>query len=137
MASEDKQDNTPSGPGSPRPLSPPPPGLRHRPLGRAATFADPLMPLNRRRSSMFSEVLSDARKSLRSSTDDLLLPGLSPSRSHQAVDESSHWQSLPLGLALLPAIGGLVFKDGSAFITDITLLALAAIFMNWALRMPW
>jgi hypothetical protein len=31
----------------------------------------------------------------------------------------------------------MIFKDGSAVITDITLLALAAIFMNWALRMPW
>ena len=31
----------------------------------------------------------------------------------------------------------MVSKNGSAVITDITLLALAAIFMNWALRVPW
>jgi hypothetical protein len=30
-----------------------------------------------------------------------------------------------------------LFKDGSAVITDITLLALAAIFLNWAVRLPW
>lgn len=86
---------------------------------------------------MFSETFSDARKSLRSSTDDLLLPRVSHPGSHHDVEESSHWHSLPLGLALLPAIGGMIFKEGSAFITDVTLLALAAIFMNWGLRMPW
>lgn len=86
---------------------------------------------------MFSETLSDARKSLRSSTDDLLLPRVTSSQDHQDGDESSPWHSLPLGLALLPAVGGMIFKDGNAFITDVTLLALAAIFMNWALRMPW
>jgi hypothetical protein len=131
---EDKE-NAPPATGSARHASPQP-GLRHRPLGRAATFAEPSMLLNRRRSSMFSETLSDARKSLRSSTDDLLFPKVSSSH-HQDVGETSPWHSLPLGLALLPALGGIFFKDGSAFITDVTLLALAAIFMNWALRMPW
>ena len=93
--------------------------------------------MNRRRSSIFSESMSDARKSLRSSTDDLLFPKISTSNSHHEMEEPTHWLSLPLGLALLPAVGGMIFKDGSAFITDVTLLALAAIFMNWALRMPW
>jgi hypothetical protein len=40
-------------------------------------------------------------------------------------------------LALLPAVGGLFFQNGSAVVTDITLLALAAIFLNWAVRLPW
>lgn len=136
MASEDKDAPLPTAFGSSRHLSPPP-GLRQRPLGRAATFAEPSIPLNRRRSSIFSETFSEARKSLRSSTDDLLLPRINPAQEHQDADESSPWHSLPLGLALLPALGGLFFKDGSALITDITLLALAAIFMNWALRTPW
>jgi hypothetical protein len=137
MESEPKQIIMPSGIGTSRHLSPPPPGFRQRPLGRATTFAEPSRPLNRRRSSIFSETFSEARKSLRSSTDDLLLPRVSRSGSHHDVEESSHWHSLPLGLALLPAVGGLIFQGGSAFITDVTLLALAAIFMNWALRMPW
>ena len=81
--------------------------------------------------------MSDAKRSLRSSTDDLLFPRISPTQSHPDVEETTHWHSLPLGLALLPAVGGMVFKDGSALITDVTLLALAAIFMNWALRVPW
>ena len=85
---------------------------------------------------MFSESLSDARRSLKSSTDDLLLPRVSTSDQREA-DESSHWHSVPLGLALLPAVGGMVFTNGSAVITDITLLGLAAVFMNWSLRIPW
>lgn len=135
MASAEKTTTMDSASGSARYQSPPA-GLRQRPLGRAATFAEPAHPLTHRRSSTFSETLSEARKSLKSSTDDLLLPKIAPNTHHE-TEESSHWHSLPLGLALLPALGGLIFKDGSAVVTDITLLVLAGIFMNWALRMPW
>ncbi|KAL6250194.1 hypothetical protein RBB50_002495 [Rhinocladiella similis] len=114
-----------------------PQGLRLRPLGRASTFAEDNSRLGRRSSSFISETLSETRRSLRSSTDDILLPRLKDGDDVVDHDENSHWQSLPLGLALLPAVGGLVFKNGSAVITDVTLLGLAAIFMNWALRSPW
>jgi hypothetical protein len=111
--------------------------LRHRPLGRAATFADTSTPLSRRRSSLFSDSVSEARHSLRSSTDDLLLPKAHGSE-HLTVDNGpSHLHSAPLALALLPAFGGLLFKNGSAHITDVTLLLLAAIFLNWSVRLPW
>jgi hypothetical protein len=93
--------------------------------------------LNRRRSSFLSDSFSETRKSLRSSTDDILLPRARGEDGFHDHDDNSHWQSLPLGLALLPAVGGLFFKNGSAVITDVTLLGLAAIFMNWALRSPW
>jgi hypothetical protein len=91
----------------------------------------------RRRSSGFSEYsLSEARKTFQSSTDDLLLPkpsatGLEPSH------DSSAWHSAPLAFALLPAIGGMLFKNGSSVITDVMLLGLAAIFLNWSVRLPW
>lgn len=114
--------------------SPSPPRLRHRPLARAATFADPSQIYARRRSSLISENPSDIRRSLRSSTDNLLLPRAD--ETHRAGD-TSHWHSVPLGLALLPAVAGLVFKDGGAIVTDITLLGLAAIFLNWSVRLPW
>src|SRR5882757_5268023 len=119
-----------------RVTSPSPQGLRQRPLGRASTFAEGHPQLNRRRSSFLSETFSETRKSLRSSTDDILLPRARRDDIDDH-DDNSHWQSLPLGLALLPAVGGLLFKNGSAVITDVTLLGLAAIFMNWALRSPW
>lgn len=80
--------------------------------------------------------LEDARNSIRSSTDDLLLPkadGPMPHNNH----EPSVWHSSPLIFALLPAVGGMVFKNGSAVVTDITLLALAAVFLNWSVRLPW
>ncbi|KAI9837459.1 MAG: hypothetical protein M1819_007107 [Sarea resinae] len=111
------------------------PPLRNRPLGRSATFADRPMLRERRRSSMLSDFsLDDTRHSVRSSTDDLLLPKPPGAREDP---EPSHWQSVPLVFALLPAIGGLLFKNGSAVVTDVTLLGLAAIFLNWSIRLPW
>jgi hypothetical protein len=91
----------------------------------------------RRRSSNFSDYsLNEARRTFQSSTDDLLLPkpsvaGFEPSH------ETSHWHSAPLAFALLPAIGGMFFKNGSSIITDVMLLGLAAIFLNWSVRLPW
>jgi hypothetical protein len=126
---------SPSPPGGRR--SPSPSRMRHRPLARSATFADGSGTLNRRRSSLFSDNVSETRKSLRSSTDDLLLPRVDGRVQFDHESETSHWHSIPLGLALLPAVGGLLFQDGSAVVTDITLLALAAIFLNWSVRLPW
>lgn len=120
-----------------RHLSPSPQGLRQRPLGRATTFAEGHTPLNRRQSSFISETLSETRRSLRSSTDDIFLPRAKGQDDQQDDEDSNHWHSAPLVLALLPAVGGMFFTNGSAFITDVTLLAMAAIFMNWALRSPW
>lgn len=112
-------------------MSPP----RHRPLGRASTsgFAETSSPLRHRRSSNFSD---STRQSIKSSTDDLLLPrarGLDIISSR----EPSHWHSIPLALALFPAVGGLFFQNGSVIVTDLTLLILAAVFLNWAVRLPW
>ena len=107
--------------------------LRLRPLGRASTFAELHSP---RRSSNFSDSVDDTRQSIRSSTDDLLLPRVQRA-GLETHKESSHWHSAPLGLALLPAIGGLFFNDGSAVVTDLTLLGIAAVFLNWSVRLPW
>lgn len=117
--------------------SPSPSRLRHRPLARSATFADGNAQAYRRRGSLFSDNVSETRKSLRSSTDDLLLPRVDGSGHAAHEIDTSHWQSVPLALALLPAVGGLIFQDGNAVVTDITLLALAAIFLNWSVRLPW
>ena len=87
-----------------------------------------------RRNSTLSDSLSEARNSIRSSTDDLFLPRVSKDRDSL---EESHWHSSPLGLALLPAIAGIFFQNGSSIVTDVTLLVLAAIFLNWSVRLPW
>lgn len=113
----------------------PPSGLRQRPLGRAATFAETTPRFARRGSSFVSETLSESRRSLKESTDDLLLPRASI--DHDIHSDSSHWHSLPLGLALLPAIAGVFFQNGSKVVTDLSLLALATLFLNWAVRLPW
>lgn len=96
----------------------------------------PHSPGVRRRSSNLTDFsLDDARKSFRTSTDDLLLPKVSMNGAHGL--EASHWHSAPLAFALLPAIGGLLFKNGSSVITDVMLLGLSAIFLNWSVRLPW
>ncbi|KKZ68274.1 hypothetical protein EMCG_06030 [[Emmonsia] crescens] len=118
--------------------------LRHRPLSRSATTAltelssnPPASPGRLRRSSTFSDTVSEARNSIKSSTDDLFLPRVNPSIRSLDNDNESHWQSVPLALALLPAVGGLLFQNGSAVATDLTLLVLAAVFLNWSIRLPW
>ncbi|GIK00324.1 hypothetical protein Aspvir_004346 [Aspergillus viridinutans] len=112
--------------------------LRHRGPTRAATFAEGSSSLqDQRRNSNFSDSVSEARNSIRSSTDELLFPRVVQKGDVVLPNEESNWQSAPLGLALLPAIAGVFFKNGSAVVTDITLLILAAIFLNWSVRLPW
>jgi len=85
----------------------------------------------RRRSSTFSEYsFGDATQNLQ---DDIINPGDMDLRDQVRAAYSS----LPLVFALLPAVAGIFFKDGSALVTDITLLGIAAIFLNWSVRQPW
>lgn len=112
-------------------MDPPIPGIR-----RSATEAPSPAPV-RRRSSGFSDYsFNEARRTFQSSTDDLLLPKPSVTGLEHSHD-SSAWHSAPLAFALLPALGGMLFKNGSSIITDIMLLGLAAIFLNWSVRLPW
>lgn len=120
-----------------RDQTPSPTRLRHRPSMRNSIYQSKEVDGLKRRNSLFSEAWSDTHKSFRTSTDDLLLPRVSTTSAVDDQIETSNWHSVPLVLALLPAVGGLLFKDGSALITDVTLLGLAAIFLNWALRLPW
>lgn len=113
---------------------------RHRPPNnRFSTSQQDAAPSPgiRRRSSNFSDYsLREARKSFQSSTDSLLLPKPSAT-GYEPKHESSNWDSAPLAFALLPALGGMIFTNGSSVITDIMLLGLAAIFLNWSVRIPW
>jgi hypothetical protein len=52
-------------------------------------------------------------------------------------NEPSVWHSAPLAFAILPAVGGLFFQNGGAIVTDVLLLALASMFLNWCVRSPW
>ncbi|EEH37267.2 hypothetical protein PAAG_07823 [Paracoccidioides lutzii Pb01] len=117
--------------------------LRQRSLSRSVvtTFSEPSSSppgLGRLpRSSTFSDTVSEARQSIKFSTDDLFFPRVDSRTTPLAHDNESHWQSIPLALALLPAVWGLLFNNGSAIATDMTLLVLAAIFLNWSIRLPW
>ncbi|KAF4547190.1 Hypothetical protein D9617_54g000240 [Elsinoe fawcettii] len=117
----------------------PAPGAFLRERGRQVSSESPRLatpPLPRRRSSVLSYA-SDTRQSVQSSAGDFILPGLGINTDDSHEDDASHWHSSPLAFALLPAVGGLLFTNGSAFITDILLLGLAAIFLNWSVRLPW
>ncbi|OBT43785.1 hypothetical protein VE00_06313 [Pseudogymnoascus sp. WSF 3629] len=117
------------------PESPPPP---RPPRPHSPRSPSPLSdhPAPRRRSSLISidslSSLSSARRALHSDSASLLHPP--PVDAHDGL---SAWHSLPLAFALLPALGGLVFKDGSRVVSDVLLLGLAAVFLNWSVRLPW
>ncbi|CAF3618139.1 unnamed protein product [Fusarium graminearum] len=85
-----------------------------------------------RRSSNFSEYsLNEARDFLNPQPRD---PGNADS---SLAGESSSLPSLSLAFAFLPAISGLLFKNGSAVVTDFMLLGLAGVFLNWSVTQPW
>jgi hypothetical protein len=90
--------------------------------------------LPRRRSSILSySSLEDATNSF---ADDFLNPASTKKLKRQRQEEDSNWHSTPLAFAILPAIAGLLFNNGSAFVTDVLLLGFAALFMNWSIRIP-
>jgi len=90
---------------------------------------------SRRRSSLLSfSSLDDTRHS----AGDFIRPSLGLDHDDSTAPEDlSHWHSSPLAFAFLPALAGLFFTNGSAFVTDIILLGLAALFLNWSVRLPW
>ncbi|QIW99471.1 hypothetical protein AMS68_004989 [Peltaster fructicola] len=96
---------------------------------RAAPAFSPL----RRRSSLISFTsIEDARTSFH---EDIIQPA-SARRKAKEEHEITHWSSTPLAFAILPAVAGVLFTNGSAFVTDVLLLAFAAIFLNWSIRVP-
>ena len=99
------------------------------PLRRRSTLSADTTPFDAppRRSSNFSEYsLSEAR--------DILNP--QPEGVHVS-SESSSLASLSLAFALLPALAGVLFKNGSAVVTDVMLLGLAGVFLHWSVTQPW
>lgn len=100
----------------------------HSPFAEASSPTGEAFP---RRSSNFSEYsLSEAR--------DLLNPQpMGRAGDQLATSDSSSLASLSLAFALLPALAGVLFKNGSAVVTDIMLLGLAGVFLHWSVTQPW
>lgn len=97
-------------------------------------------PTSPRRTSSYrtsdSSSLDSRRTSFRS--DSIFLPpradDAAPPDPHE---EPSLWYSAPLLFAIVPAIGGVAFKKGSVLLTDLALLVLTAVYLNWCLITPW
>ncbi|EFX00331.1 hypothetical protein CMQ_7333 [Grosmannia clavigera kw1407] len=85
----------------------------------------------RRRSSSLSDYSQEARELLDPT------PAMTAADALRQQRPTSGWDSLPLAFALLPAVGGLLVQGGSAFVTDLMLLALGAIFLHWSVTQPW
>jgi len=116
--------------------------LKHRQgNGQQSSFAD--LPPNRRSSTFSSrssrtDSTSDRRPfSPRSSTEDLLSPRATGEEEEQHHETTTFWHSLPILFAIVPALGGIYSKDGSVFVTDLALLLLAGLYLNWCLVTPW
>ncbi|RDA91397.1 hypothetical protein CP533_6878 [Ophiocordyceps camponoti-saundersi (nom. inval.)] len=133
-----------------RTSSPPPPP------SSSMTMQDPIMTLRRRRrrqspdsdlgrtttttrrSSLLSDYSCDARDGLFSrSSPPPPPPPQPPPPSMASASEKSTVASASLAFALLPALAGVLFKDGHAVVTDIMLLALAGVFLHWSVTQPW
>ena len=120
-----------------------PPMLNRSLSGRKPSFVEggplPSPSLGKRRGSVFSDFSTDdGRGSMRSSTDNLLRTTTRREVMDDGADiEFSHWHSAPLAWAILPAIAGVLFKEGGTVVTDVMLLCLAAMFLNWCVRAPW
>lgn len=84
----------------------------------------------RRRSSTFSTFnLSEASRDFQ---DEIVDPGPAVKR------EDITWKSwLPIMFAVIPPTAGLIFTNGTAFFSDLTLLGLATIFLHWSISAPW
>ncbi|KAI9784023.1 MAG: hypothetical protein M1816_001105 [Peltula sp. TS41687] len=96
-----------------------------------------MTPKDGRRGSMRSAYsVDESRGSIRSTADALLDPRPAGSDMH-GHPETTNWHMAPLVFALLPAVAGMLFPNGSAVVTDVTLLALGAIFLNWSVKVPW
>ncbi|KAK4996308.1 hypothetical protein LTR66_004054 [Elasticomyces elasticus] len=119
----------------------PPLPSRHRFSGRQSSFTDAASPsmAHRRSSLLSSSSVEDARNSIRSSADGLLLSARAGHRKSSVTSdmEDSHWHNTPLAFAALPAIAGLLFQNGSAFVTDALLLGLGVLFLYWTSFLPW
>jgi len=97
---------------------------RKRPARSSSTNVPPESPLQNisRRNSLLPDNLQDSTKVL------VPLP---------TDADSSSWHNVPLAFALLPALGGILFTDGSYFITDVILIFLVAVFLHWLVKFPW
>lgn len=95
----------------------------------------PSQRLQRRSSTLSDFSLSEARRNLRDSTDDILNP--SGAKHAMSNGNSGALAALPVAFALLPALFGVLFEGGNAITTDVMLLGLVFVFLRYTITQPW
>ncbi|ROV98909.1 hypothetical protein VSDG_03782 [Cytospora chrysosperma] len=102
----------------------------------SSDYADsPSQRLHRRSSTLSEFSLSEARRNLRDSTDEILNP--SGAKHEMSSGSSGALAALPVAFALLPALFGVLFEGGNAIMTDVMLLGLVFIFLRYTITQPW
>lgn len=113
--------------------------LRRKPTLASFPSSDhpesPSQRLQRRSSTLSDFSISEARRNLRDSTDDILNP--SGAKHGMAHDHPGALAALPVAFALLPALFGVLFEGGNAITTDVMLLGLVFIFLRYTITQPW
>lgn len=90
-----------------------------------------------RRSSNFSDYGVNEARSILNPHGKAARGSSGSSNAAEQGSELSSLAGLSLAFALLPAIAGALFKNGSAVTTDIMLLGLAGVFLHWSVTQPW
>ncbi|KUI59191.1 hypothetical protein VP1G_06449 [Cytospora mali] len=102
----------------------------------SSDYADsPSHRLQRRSSTLSDFSLSEARRNLRDSTDDIFNP--SGAKDEMVHGNTGALAALPVAFALLPALFGVLFEGGNAITTDVMLLGLVFIFLRYTITQPW
>lgn len=101
---------------------------RPLPSKTSAAAENPFTETRRRNSNLSDLSLNDAQQPIGKTADGLLKPDA------QKVQPAT---VIPLALALMPALGGMLFTNGSAFLTDAILLCIAAVFLHESVTQPW
>ncbi|KAK4106707.1 hypothetical protein N658DRAFT_563470 [Parathielavia hyrcaniae] len=104
--------------------------VRRPSLAGIFTPSTPVEGHRRRRSSTLSAYsFSEATRDLQ---DEIIDPG--PVFQQEVMT----WKSwLPMVFTVVPLVAGLIFKNGTAFFTDLIIIFLSMVFLHWSVSAPW
>ncbi|KAK3374920.1 hypothetical protein B0H63DRAFT_481295 [Podospora didyma] len=103
---------------------------RRRPISGQFSVTDSPLDDLRRRSSTFSDYSF-------SETMNHLEDSIYPSGAMLEGNDKSLWQAYPVIVIVLPAVVGIMFKNGANTTTDIMLLGVIGVILFYSVTLPW